>query len=179
MRHDPVRLATMRAAFAIAALMALSPRTALGQDSGIGIAIGATPARVQLEDLDGNPVDLGNYIGKRPVLLEFWATWCPVCRGLEPRLNAARERYGDRVEFLIIGVAVSQTPRQIKRHLENHALPGRVLYDTQGRAVRAFQAPTTSFVVILDRNGRVTYTGSGEDQPLLEALAKVAEPATD
>lgn len=164
---------TIRFAAALA-LVAAGAAGGQAQDAGIGIALGATPAPAQVEDLDGNVVDLGRFIGAKPVLIEFWATWCPVCEKLAPTLDAAFAKYGDRVEFLTIGVAVSQSPRQIRRHLERHALPGRVLYDAKGEAVRAFRAPTTSFIVIVDGSGKVTYTGSGEDQPLDQALAKVA-----
>jgi hypothetical protein len=52
-------------------------------------------------------------------------------------------------------------------------MAGRVLFDAKGAAVRAFEAPTTSYIAILDRTGKVTYTGTGGDQPLLEAIAKV------
>jgi thiol-disulfide isomerase/thioredoxin len=150
-----------------------SPATA--QESGIGLATGAVPEPPTVEDLDGNAVDLSQWVGKKPVLVEFWATWCPLCKALEPRLEEARKQYGDRVEFLIIGVGVSQTPRQIRRHIAEHAPPGRILFDRRGTAARAFAAPTTSYIVILDAQGKVTYTGSGEEQPILEAVARVAQ----
>ncbi len=154
----------------IAIASAIAPRPLTAQD--VGLPIGATPDVVVIEDLDGNPVDLGEIVGTRPVLLEFWATWCPLCEALEPRLEAAHQRFGDRVEFLVVAVAVNQSQRRIRRHLEDHPLPGRVLWDTQGRATRAFMAPSTSYVVVLDAEGRVVYTGIGEDQDLEAALAK-------
>ena len=154
---------------AFAALTVALPARA--QDVGLGI--GATPAPVTLEDLDGNPVDLGQWMGTKPVVLEFWATWCPLCEALEPRLEAVKRQHGDEVEVLFIAVAVNQNQRRIKRHLDQHPLPGRVLWDTQGRATRAFQAPTTSYIVVLDAAGRVAYTGVGEDQEVGEAVAAV------
>ncbi len=136
----------------------------------IGIAVGAKPEPVTIEDLDGSPVDLGDYIGVKPVLLEFWATWCPLCAALEPRMAAAHSQYGEQVEFLIVAVAVNQSARRVRRHLERHELPGRFLWDTDGRAVRAFMAPSTSYVVVLDAGGRVVYTGLGADQDIEAAL---------
>lgn len=163
----------------VLALVASGAGGAQAQDAGIGIAIGATPAPAKVEDLDGNVVDLARFIGVKPVLIEFWATWCPVCEKLAPTVDAVFAKYGNRVEFLTIGVAVSQTPRQIRRHLERHRMPGRVLYDAKGEAVRAFRAPTTSFIVIVDASGTVTYTGSGEDQPLDQALARALGGRTE
>jgi thiol-disulfide isomerase/thioredoxin len=142
------------------------------QEDQIGIALGAIPEAVVVEDLDGEPVPLADYVGRKPVLLEFWATWCPLCKALEPKMQAAYTRYGEDVEFVIIAVAVNQTPRRVRRHLEEHELPGRVLWDTDGRAVRAFMAPSTSYVVVLDEAGKVVYTGLGEDQNIESALQK-------
>ena len=157
-------------ALALAIAAAIAPRPLAAQD--IGIPIGSTPEAVVIEDLDGNPVDLGEIIGSKPVLLEFWATWCPLCEALEPRLEAAHRRFGDDVEFLVVAVAVNQNQRRIRRYLADHPLPGRVLWDTQGRATRAFMAPSTSYVVVLDGAGRVVYTGMGDDQDLEAAVEK-------
>jgi thiol-disulfide isomerase/thioredoxin len=140
-----------------------------GQDP-IGLPLGSVPEAVEIEDLDGNPVNLAQYIGQKPVLIEFWATWCPLCAALFPKLEQAHQRYGDQLEFLIIAVAVNQSKASIKRHLQRHPMPFAVLWDTQGRAVRAFKAPTTSYIVVLDASGRVAYTGSGEDQDIERAV---------
>lgn len=139
----------------------------------VGIPLGETPPTATVQDLDGNTVDLAKYVGERPLLLEFWATWCPLCAELEPELAAARERFGDRVAFLVIAVGINQTPRSIRRHLEDHTVSGRVFFDAEGSAVRAFHAPTTSYVVILDAGGRVAYTGAGAEQDITAALTRV------
>jgi thiol-disulfide isomerase/thioredoxin len=147
----------------------VAPATAQDQ---IGLALGTTPPAVTLADLDGNPVDLGLYVGKKPVLVEFWATWCPLCRKLLPRLAAAHAKADTSVEFLIVAVGVGQTPHSIQRHLAEEKMPGRVLWDGEGKAVRAFEAPGTSYVVTLDRTGRVVYTGYGADQDIAAAVEK-------
>lgn len=152
----------------------MAPDTAAAQD--VGLSLGTRPPATVIEDLNGDSVSLDAYIGKKPVLMEFWATWCPLCRAMEPRLRAAHKRFGDNVTFLFIGVAVNQNPASIRRHLAKDPLPGRVLWDDDGAAVRAFHAPTTSYIVILDSEGKVTYTGTGADQDVEAALAKVAAP---
>ena len=152
-------------------LALLLPHSAPAQEQ-IGLPLGATPPAVTLEDLDGNAVDLSQWIGKKPVLLEFWATWCPLCKALMPRMEAAHAAYKDEVQFLIVGVGVNQSPRSIRRYLEKQPLPGTVLWDGKGTAVRAFDAPTTSYVVVLDRQGKVVYTGAGEDQDIDAAVRK-------
>lgn len=152
------------------ALLAKTAGAAPAQE--VGLPLGSVPDAVVVQDLDGDPVDLGTVIGEKPVLLEFWATWCPLCEALEPRLHAVRTQYGDELEILVVAVAVNQSPRRIRRHLERHPPPGRVLYDARGAATRAFAAPSTSYVVILDRHGSVVYTGIGEDQDLETAVRR-------
>ena len=155
--------------YVVLLLMTLVPLRAAAQD--IGLPLGTTPAAAQVEDLDGNTVDLARWVGKGPVVVEFWATWCPVCEALFPKLEAAHRRYGDRVTFLVVAVAVNQSPRSIRRHLERHPISfATVLWDRGGDAVRAFDAFTTSYVVVLDAAGRVAYTGTGEDQDIGAAL---------
>jgi thiol-disulfide isomerase/thioredoxin len=154
-------------------LLIALPAASAAQD--VGLAIGARPAAAQVQDLDGKAVDLGRYVGGKPALFEFWATWCELCEALEPRLAAAKRSHGDRVQFVIVAVGVGQNVRQIKRHLENHTPTGPVFFDANGAAVRAFAAPTTSYVVILDAAGKVAYTGTGSDQKIAEALAKLVK----
>ena len=161
----------MRTGRRLAALvLALGYASPVAAQDEIGIVRGSTPEAVEIEDLDGNPVSLGEFIGTKPVLIEFWATWCENCEALQPLMDAAYETYGDRVEFIAIAVAVGQSTRRVKRHLERHPTGYRYLWDTRGRAVRAFKAPATSYVVALDADGRVVYTGHGADQNIDEAV---------
>jgi thiol-disulfide isomerase/thioredoxin len=146
------------------------------QDDQIGIARGATPPAVTIEDLEGKPVDLAQHIGKKPVLIEFWATWCPLCEALFPKLEAAARRYGDSIDVVVIAVAVNQSKRTIARHLERHPMPfARIYWDTNGKATRAFQAPSTSYIVALDAAGKVVYTGLGDEQDIEKALRLATE----
>lgn len=172
------RLARNLTSLVVALITVLSSAAALHAQDEIGIPRGAAPKPVTIEDLDGQPVDLRQWIGQKPVLLEFWALWCENCEALLPRMREAHARYGDDVEFIAVSVGVNQTPRRIRRHLEKHPIPFRVLWDGQGKATRAFLAPITSYVVILDSAGRVVYTGAGPDQNIDAAIQRVLAAAT-
>ena len=156
---------------AVAGLLTAPIGPAAAQDAGI--AVGTRAPAVVVKDLDGAPVDLGQYLGKKPVLLEFWATWCERCEALLPKVRAARDEYGDRVEFFGVNVTVNQTPERVRKYVAEHRPPFRTLYDDQGASTRAYAAPTTSYIVIIDRAGKVAYTGVGEDQDLAAALQGV------
>ena len=139
----------------------------------VGVPLGTVVEPVVIEDLDGEPYDLGQFIGKKPVLLQYWATWCPQCKALAPEMARAHTRFGDEVEFLAIAVAVNQSPRRIRRHLEEHPMPYPIVWDTRGRATRALLAPATAFIAILDASGTVVYTGIGDDQDVVATLERL------
>jgi len=162
---------------AVVALASVAQRELRAQTGDvIGVPVGSVPPAPTIEDLQGTPVDLARWVGKQPVLIEFWAAWCPQCAELLPKMEAARERYGERVAFLVVAVAVNQSQRSVQRHLERHPMPFTFLWDANGAAVRAFQAPTTSYVVVLDATGKVVYTGTGGDQNLGPALERAVKP---
>ena len=164
---------SFRRAFATtAALAAVSFATpALAQD--LGIEVGSTAPAVIVHTLDGKQVDLGQYIGKKPMLIEFWATWCGNCRELMPALLEAEKKYGKSVKFLALAVAINQSPERVRRFIAAHPVPHETLYDTDGKAAGAFDAPATSYVVVLDKTGKVVYTGLGGKQDLEAALKKI------
>src|SRR6185436_8818764 len=103
---------TFRTISWLVAVIALTvARPVLAQEEEIGLPVGsAVPTTsIQVETLDGKPVNLATYVGKKPVLIEFWATWCPLCRALLPKLEAAHKKYGDKVDFLVVAVGVNET----------------------------------------------------------------------
>ncbi len=143
---------------------------AMAQD--LGIEVGARAPSVTVQSLDGRQVDLARYIGKTPMLIEFWATWCPNCRELMPTLLEAEKKFGKQVKFVALAVAINQSPEKVRRWLAAHPLPHDTFYDVDGKAAGAFDAPATSYVVVLDKTGRVVYTGLGGKQDLDAALKK-------
>jgi thiol-disulfide isomerase/thioredoxin len=158
-------------AVAVSAALVAAPAALHAQEDGL--AVGSRAPSVVVHDLDGKPVNIGQYIGKKPVLLEFWATWCELCEQLLPRVRQAHARYGDQVEFFGVNVTINQNPARVRRWVESNNPPFHTLYDDQGTSTRAYAAPTTSYVVIVDRSGRVAYTGTGGTQDLSAELGKM------
>ena len=68
-----------------------APRRAFAQEAGIMLDA-AAPAAV-VETLDGKSVDIATLLDGKPAVLEFWATWCPLCKQLEPQIAAAQKKY--------------------------------------------------------------------------------------
>jgi thiol-disulfide isomerase/thioredoxin len=151
-------------------LLVATPRTTRAQD--LGIEVGSTAPAAKVQTLDGKDADLAQYVGKTPVLMEFWATWCPNCKELEPALLDAAKKYGSRVKFVGVAVSVNQSPERVKAFVEKHKLPGDQYFDTKGNATGAFDVPATSYVVVINKAGKVVYTGLGGKQDLEAAIRK-------
>lgn len=153
---------------AVAALVALGLHPDLAAQQ-----VGSVASPITVTDLAGAEVRLDAKAAGKPMLLEFWATWCEVCDALMPTMRAAHARFGTQVDFVGINVTVNESKPRVVRWVEREKPPYRVIFDTRGVAVRTFQAPATSYVVIVDADGVIRYTGIGEDQDLQTHLTKV------
>ena len=149
--------------------LACAPRAG-AQESGIPVGSAAPAAK--LETLDGKPADLGEYVGKGPVLIEFWATWCENCKALEPAILAAQKKYAGRVQFIGVAVSANQSAELVRRYVEKHGLAGTQLYDRKGLSIDAYDVPATSFVVVINKAGKVVYAGVGGRQDVDAAIKK-------
>jgi thiol-disulfide isomerase/thioredoxin len=147
-----------------------APREVSAQD--LGIERGSMAPGAKVATLDGKEADLSAYIGKMPVVMEFWAVWCPNCKELEPTLLSVSKKYAGRVKFIGVAVSVNETPDRVKAFVEKHGLPGDQFFDNKGNATNAYDVPATSFVVVIDKTGKVVYTGLGGTQDLEGAIKK-------
>ncbi|MDZ7631585.1 MAG: TlpA disulfide reductase family protein [Gemmatimonadaceae bacterium] len=155
----------------IALSVALAAPTVAGAQEA-GIPVGNMAPNAALQTLDGQPAQLSQWIGRMPVVLEFWATWCSNCKALEPQMVSAAKTFGRQVKFVGVAVSANQTPERVKRYMQLHPTGVEMLYDRTGTAVDAYDVPATSYVVVIDRAGKVVYTGSGGTQDLKAAIQK-------
>lgn len=119
-----------------------------------------------LQSTGGEIITLSNLRG-RPVILNFWASWCPPCRAEMPTLQALSERYG--AEFVLLGINAStqDTLPNAYQMIAEMNLTFPILLDTEGAAAAAYRVlslPTTFFI---DRQGIIREVVIGG--PLSEA----------
>lgn len=160
------------AAFATGAAAMLTLGASPAYAQGGGIAVGRRAPAAVVHTLEGRPVQLSALVAGTPAVLEFWAAWCPNCKELEPRMAAAARKYQGRVKFVSVAVAINESAERVRRTVAAHPMPQLVVYDATGKASEAYEAPATSYVVVLDRTGRVVYTGVGGTQDLDAAIRK-------
>ncbi len=110
---------------------------------------------------DGKAVQLSNYFGK-PIVLNFWASWCPPCKAEMPDFEEAFLTLGDQVQFLMVNLTVgSETLESASGYVasQNYTFP--VLYDTKGTASYTYgiqSIPTTFFI---DAEGNLVAQATG------------------
>ena len=151
--------------------VALAPAPLAAQETGLAVGAAAPAAAVQT--LAGAPADLKSVIGTGPVVIEFWATWCPSCKELEPRMLAAQKKYAGKVRFVAVAVGVNQSRALVQKYVDKHGLQAMThFYDAQGAASEKYDVPATSHVVVLNKQGKVVYTGVGGTQDLDAAIKK-------
>lgn len=155
---------------AIALMTFAVPRSSAAQE--MGIMMGSAAPAAAVESLDGAAMDLGKMYGEKPVVLEFWATWCPLCKKLEPAMKAAQAKYAGDVRFVSVGVPANQSAEKQKAYMEKQQLGGTFVFDKDGAAMKAYAVPHTSYVVVIDKGGKVVYTGVGAEQDIDAAVQK-------
>ena len=113
-------------------------------------------------DADGTEVKLSDYVGK-PIVLNFWASWCSPCKSEMPEFNAAWEELDGEVQFLMVNMTdgARETVESAREYVEGEGFTFPVLFDTKSEAAIAYSAyslPTTYFI---DAEGYVTARAVG------------------
>jgi len=132
-----------------------------------------------LDLLDGSAVSLDGVIGRRPIYLKFWATWCVPCREQMPHLESAYRTYGDRVAVYAVDLGVNDPIDDVRAFQAAHHLTVPIALDRDGSLAERFDVQVTPQHILIDRDGIVRYVGHDDMAAInaaLEALAG-ASPA--
>jgi thiol-disulfide isomerase/thioredoxin len=146
------------------------PRSALEPTGLVGKPLPA----VNLVDLEGHPVSVSDLRGK-PVLLNFWATWCIPCRAEMPELQYESRKFGGSVQ--IVGVDDGEPVADITQFVTEIGVTYPMWRDPSNQVDKILKAPGLPYSIYMDRNGKVRTVRIGLmvrgyiDDQLKQALA--------
>jgi cytochrome c biogenesis protein CcmG/thiol:disulfide interchange protein DsbE len=122
----------------------------------------------------GETIDLARYRGK-PVVLNFWATWCRPCWEEHPTLTATAKSVGDQVQF--VGVVFQDDESKIVDFLRERGWAYPTLVDEKGKTAIAYGVGGVPETFFLDRKGNVVakFEGPMSPQDLETNLAKAMQ----
>jgi peroxiredoxin len=123
--------------------------------------------------LDGKPFDAATLAGK-PVVLWFWAAWCPKCRAKAADVTAAAREHGGAVH--VVGVAgLGSGQAAMRKFATDTGIDAfSNLADDKGEVWRRFDVTSQEYFVILDRDGKVVHRGGLSGDDLLARVAALA-----
>ena len=145
-----------------------------GDGSGASDSANATAApEFTMADTEGQTLTLADFRGK-PVLLNFWASWCGPCASEMPAIQAAYEQYGDQIQFVAVNMTgmggETETSALSLIQQNNYTFP--VYFDVDSSAAVAFGVTSIPQTYLIDAEGNIIggLRGAMSDNVLAEGI---------
>jgi peroxiredoxin len=136
-------------------------------------------------DVQGRAVKLEDFLGKGPVVVDFWATWCKPCIKELPFVQRLHDEYAKHgVQVLAVTIDSPKSQSRVRPFVKGHGFTFHVLMDGDQEIFRQLQGEgSVPYVVVLDRDGFVRYrhTGyrPGDEEELEKVVREMLGPALD
>lgn len=131
-----------------------------------------------LENIDGDIVELSEYIGEGPILISFWATWCKPCKEELPHVQELLEKYEEKgLTVFAISTDSEKSVAKVKPYIKSHNYTFEVLLDTNSEVARSYYVRSVPFTLIIDKSGKIVYQQlgyrKGDEIKVEEVISKI------
>ena len=123
-----------------------------------------------LQDLSGKPVSLSDFKGK-VVFIDFWASWCPPCRELMPKLQEFYQSNKDTV--IIVGISGDNTLDAAKSFVTKNNITFPIVFDETKEVFRKYQIAGIPAAVVINTKGEIVQQGHFSIEELQEIVKSV------
>jgi len=109
-------------------------------------------------DLNGQPFDLQQSIGSKPVMLIFWASWCPTCKTEVPKINQLAEKFRSRgMEFVAVNVGFNDSIERANTFVQKTGMTYPAFFDGSGTLAEKYKLQGVPTVIIADKHGIIRF----------------------
>lgn len=134
-----------------------------------GVSIGNLAPDFQLQTLNGQTVSLKALRGK-PVLINFWATWCPPCKAEMPYLQQINDTWSAK-GLVLLAVDIGEKPATVEKFMTELNLSMTIPMDTDGKVAKAYLIGAIPTTFLIDKDGVIRQKVIGAF-PSVEAIEK-------
>ncbi|MBR4072124.1 MAG: TlpA family protein disulfide reductase [Clostridia bacterium] len=116
----------------------------------------------EMTDKDGNKIKLSDMRGK-PVVLNFWASWCGPCKSEMPDFEEAYKEYGDDITFMIVNLTdgKNETVDTAQNFIDSQGYTFPVYFDTDSKGAAAYGVSSIPVTYFIDAQGYLVAYGRG------------------
>lgn len=120
--------------------------------SGVAIEIGELAPAFEMRRLDGEPLRLADYRGKKAVYLVFWNTWCTYCVDRVPHYQRLHQNLGDRLEIIAVNTTWSDSKESIAQFQQRFGLDYPIVIDEGNAMTKRYgvKGVPTEFIIGID-----------------------------
>lgn len=141
------------------------------------LQVGSESPEFSGRDLEGRPVVLSEFHGRKVVVLDFWATWCTPCLQAMPTLQELDDEFNARgVE--VLAVNLGEEPDHVQRFLEQRGYSFRVVVDQDQTIGNRFGVSAIPAQLVVSMDGRIEWVQVGYEPRKTEELIQLLERLT-
>jgi cytochrome c biogenesis protein CcmG/thiol:disulfide interchange protein DsbE len=138
--------------------------------------LGKRAPEFTLKDVEGRDITLASLHGK-PVLLDFWATWCEPCREATPHIQVLHGQFKDK-GLAVVGIDTNEPAETARKYFAEQKYTFANLLGSGSDVIKNYGANGIPLVVLIDKDGIVRYVhrGWGSGMDLTPEVKKLIEP---